>query len=132
MGPYNSLSIESIITAFKKAYWKRRPNTGLIVHSDQGVQYASNDFREILNEYKVTQSMSRRGNCWDNAVAESFFHSIKTQYIYHYSFANIEELQKALSWYIEIYYNRVRKHSNNDYMTPQMMDDLYWNIKEVG
>jgi putative transposase len=102
----NSLSRSSVIRAFNKAWWNRRPSKGLIVHSDQGVQYASNDFRDVLEQCGAIQSMSRRGNCWDNAVAESFFHSLKTQFIYHHKFANFEEANMALYWYIEVYYNR--------------------------
>lgn len=128
----NSLSRASVITAFNKAWWNRKPSKGLIIHSDQGVQYASNEFRNVLEQCGAIQSMSRRGNCWDNAVAESFFHSLKTQYVYHYRFANFEEANRALFWYIEVYYNRTRKHSNNGYITPDMFDKLYWNIKKVG
>ncbi len=78
-----SLERASVMAAFGKAWWKRRPLEGIMVHSDQGVQYASKDFRLQLQQYGAIQSMSRRGNCWDNAVAESFFHTLKTQLTHH-------------------------------------------------
>ncbi len=96
----NSMERTSIMKTFSKAWWKRKPPVGLIVHSDQGVQYASNDFRNQLLSVDAIQSMSRRGNCWDNAVAESFFHTLKTEYVYHYTFNTLEETERALFWYI--------------------------------
>ena len=97
---------------------KRLPGKGLMVHSDRGKQYASFDFREILKEHGFIQSMSRRGNCWDNAVAESFFHTIKPQFIYHHRFQAEFETRHALFEYIEVYYNRKRKHSTNRWKSP--------------
>ncbi len=89
-----------------------------MIHSDRGVQLASNDFRTQLSTYGAIQSMSRKGNCWDNAVAESFFHTLKMEYIYHYTFKTIEEVEQALFWYIEVYYGRRSKHYTSGFMTP--------------
>ncbi|OEU65373.1 MAG: hypothetical protein BA863_12165 [Desulfovibrio sp. S3730MH75] len=89
-----------------------------MVHSDQGVQYANREFRKQLAKHGCIQSMSRRGNCWDNAVAESFFHTLKTQMIYHRKFSNKQEAEIALFQYIEAYYNRRRRHSCNDWKSP--------------
>jgi putative transposase len=108
-----SLDRHSMIYAFKKALLRRRPGQGLLVHSDRGVQYASADFRKLLQKTEFVQSMSRKGNCWDNAVAESFFHTLKTQFLYHHRFTNRSEAEQALFKYIEIYYNRRRRHSTN-------------------
>jgi putative transposase len=124
-----SLERHSMIRAFRKALWRRRPGEGLLVHSDRGVQYASGDFRELLKEKKFVQSMSRKGNCWDNAVAESFFHTLKTQLIYHRRFQNKDEMEKALFNYIEIYYNRRRRHSTNGYQTPALFESEWEKIK---
>ena len=124
-----SLERHSMIRAFQKALWRRRPGEGLLVHSDRGVQYASGDFRELLKEKKFVQSMSRKGNCWDNAVAESFFHTLKTQLIYHRRFQNKDEMEKALFNYIEIYYNRRRRHSTNGYQTPALFESEWEKIK---
>lgn len=91
-----SLDRRSMLYAFRKALWRRRPEKGLLVHSDRGVQYASGDFRKLLKEHHCVQSMSRKGNCWDNAVAESFFHTLKTQLIYHVRFKERREAEQAL------------------------------------
>lgn len=109
----DSLERSSVIRAFQKAVARRRPPKGLMIHSDQGVQYVSREFRELLAKHGCIQSMSRRGNCWDNAVAESFFHTLKTQMVYHRKFADQQEAEIALFQYIEAYYNRRRRHSTN-------------------
>ena len=102
----DSLERHSAIRALNKAIMRRRPGKGLMVHSDRGIQYASNGFRKVLQKHGFVQSMSRKGNCWDNAVAESFFHSIKTQLIHHVRFQNRMETEHELYNYIEVYFNR--------------------------
>ena len=114
----NSLEHKSVLTALGKAIRSRNPEKGLLIHSDQGKQYACGAFRRAINDNRFKQSMSRRGNCWDNAVAESFFKTLKTQMIYHKRFRNIQEAEKEIFRYIEIYYNRRRPHSYNGYKTP--------------
>jgi putative transposase len=114
----DSLERHSAIRAFHKAIVRRRPAPGLMVHSDRGIQFASSDFRAELNRYGCIQSMSRKGNCWDNAVAESFFHTLKTQFIRHQLFSDRLEAELALFQYIEAYYNRRRRHSSNGWMSP--------------
>jgi putative transposase len=109
----SSLERHSAIRALNKSILRRHPEQGLMVHSDRGVQYASADFRNVLQSQGFVQSMSRKGNCWDNAVAESFFHSIKTQLIHHQRFQNATEAEQAIFKYIKVYYNRQRKHSTN-------------------
>lgn len=92
---------------------------GFMFHSDRGVQYACNDFRNIfLYSSKLEQSMSRKGNCWDNAVAESFFKTLKVELIYRYKFQSFYTLYNAIYEYIDIWYNTKRIHSSIDYMTP--------------
>lgn len=127
-----SLERYSTIQALNKAILRRRPGKGLMVHSDRGVQYASSDFRAALQKNGFIQSMSRKGNCWDNAVAESFFHSIKTQMIHHRKFQNVAEAEQALFNYIEIYYNRRRKHSTNGYKAPAQYEMEWWNNKKAA
>jgi putative transposase len=127
-----SLERHSTIRAFQKALWRRRPGAGLLVHSDRGVQYASADFRKLLKDNKFVQSMSRKGNCWDNAVAESFFHTLKTQLIYHRRFQNRDEMEQALFNYIEIYYNRRRRHSTNGYQSPALFESEWDKIKNAA
>jgi len=120
-----SLERFSAIRALNKAILRRRPGQGLLVHSARGVQYASSDFRAILQKHGFVQSMSRKGNCWDNAAAESFFHTIKTQMIHHRRFQNVVAAEQALFNYIEVYYNRQRKHSTNGYKSPARYE-LEW------
>jgi len=120
-----SLKTESAIKAFENAVRQRNPPKGLIVHSDRGIQYASGDFRDCLGKYACVQSMSRKGNCWDNAVAESFFGSLKKRLIYQRKYETMEDLRKDLFHYIEVYYNRFRKHSSNNYLTPEQKDSIF-------
>ena len=107
-----------VIDALKMAYNSRRPGRGLIFHSDRGVQYASKDFRLKLTAYKMISSMSRKGNCWDNAVSESFFHSLKTELIHHQRYETRGEAKQDIFEYIEVFYNRERIHSANNYLSP--------------
>lgn len=102
----------------------RAINTQLIFHSDRGIQYACNEFRKQLMGLPVLQSMSRKGNCWDNAVAESFFKTMKTEMIYHQLFQTRAEAKLAVFEYIEIWYNRERRHSTLGYLTPCEVEKL--------
>ena len=118
----DSLNRYSMIQAFEKALYRRRPDPGLLVHSDQGVQYASVDFRNLLKKNRFIQSMSRKGDCWDNAVAESFFGIIKSELIHHERFKGPQDTLKAIFEYIEVFYNRKRKHSTLGYKTPDQFE----------
>lgn len=113
-----SLSQEMVLEAFNKALWRRKPGKGLIVHSDQGVQYACNEFRKTLKKHDFIQSMSRKGDCWDNAVAESFFKTVKTEWAYHVDLQDIHHVKQEAFEYLEIFYNRERIHSTLDYQSP--------------
>lgn len=104
--------------ALRMAIWKRKPAKGLLWHTDRGSQYASDSHRELLKQYGICQSMSRKGNCWDNAVSESFFHTLKTELIHHQTFRSREAAKQAIFEYIEVFYNRERLHSANGYMSP--------------
>ena len=100
------------------ALWNRKPGRGLMWHTDRGSQYASESHRDLLTVHGVVQSMSRKANCWDNAVAESFFHSLKTELVHQTTFKTKEEAKQAIFKYIEVFYNRIRMHSANDYLSP--------------
>ena len=128
----NSLESTSVIKALNKAIIRRRPSKGLMIHSDRGVQYASKDFKSILKKHGFIQSMSRKGNCWDNAVAESFFHTFKTQLIYHIRLKNINEAERILFKYIEIYYNQRRKHSANGWKAPAHCEQEWYNLRKMA
>lgn len=113
------MTAESVLKALQIAVSRRRPPAGLIVHSDRGSQYASALFREYLKDFGFAQSMSRKGNCWDNAVAESFFHSLKAECIYRLNkIPTFEELKRILFDYIDVFYIRKRRHSSLGYLSP--------------
>ena len=104
--------------ALQMAIWQRKPPKGLLWHTDRGSQYASKEHRALLKEHHIEQSMSRKGNCWDNAVAESFFHSLKTECVFHERYKTREQAQASIFDYIEVFYNRKRRHSANNQMSP--------------
>ena len=106
------------IPALMDAYRRQKPFAGVIFHSDRGVQYACHDFRNNLAEYKMIQSMSGKGNCYDNAVTESFFHTLKTEHVYFEKYQTREQAKHSVFEYIEVFYNRLRKHSFLGYKTP--------------
>ena len=128
----SSLERHSLIKAFNKAVMRRRPDKGLMIHSDRGVQYASKEFKNRLKNYGFIQSMSRKGDCWDNAVVESFFHTLKTQLIHHVRFKTFKEAERSLFKYIEMYYNQRRKHSANGWKTPAHCEQAWYNLKNVA
>lgn len=104
--------------ALQKALRGRRPEAGLIFHSDRGTQYASYAFRNIMDKYGFVQSMSSSGNCYDNAMMESFFHTLKTELVYFEKYRTRREAHGSVFEYIEVFYNRVRKHSSLNYCSP--------------
>jgi putative transposase len=109
---------ELVQQALAMAIGQRKPATGLIVHTDRGSQYGAESYRQLLTQHGMQPSMSRKGNCWDNAVAESFFHTLKTALIYLEEFETQEQTQTAVFEYIEVFYNRQRCHSANGYLAP--------------
>jgi len=125
----SSLDSQMVQTALRRAIRNRRPDAGLIIHSDRGVQYACHDFRKLLYKHALVQSMSRMGDCWDNAVAESFFSIIKSELIHHVRFKGPQDTLAAIFEYIEVYYNLKRKHSTLDYQTPNQFER---SIKSAG
>ena len=105
--------------ALLMAIWHRKPKAGLVWHTDQGSQYASESHRKIIKEHGIVQSMSRKGDCWDNAVSESFFRTLKRELALGKRFKTRQEARRAIFEYIEVYYNRQRHHSSNGYLTPE-------------
>jgi putative transposase len=114
----SGLGTELVIRALMMASLHRRPPRGLLVHSDRGVQYGSRAFRRVLETHGMRQSMSRKGDCWDNACAEVFFKSLKTELIGGRIYRSRSEAQRAIFEYIEAFYNRRRLHSHLDYVSP--------------
>jgi transposase InsO family protein len=107
------------IDALQMALDRRNPSQGLLHHSDRGSQYASGDYQNLLFGRRIACSMSRKGNCYDNAVAESFFRLLKTEWVNHNRYVSRAEAVHSLFYYIEIFYNRKRRHSVLGYATPQ-------------
>jgi transposase InsO family protein len=114
----SSLGHEMVVTALKRAIRRRRPGKGLVFHSDRGVQYACAGFRDELEGHGLVQSMSRIGDCWDNAVAESFFAIMKCELVYHESYEDHQDTLHSIFEYIEVFYNRQRRHSTLEYLCP--------------
>ena len=104
--------------ALEMALKRRRPREGLIHHSDRGVQYACGDYRDLLEEHGITCSMSGSGDCYDNAVMESFFKTLKAELVYQQEYQTREHARRSIFEYIEIFYNRKRRHSSLGYVSP--------------
>jgi transposase InsO family protein len=119
-----TIDAQLAINALLMAYARQKPALGLIVHSDRGSQYASKDFRDQLDEYQMVQSMSRRGNCYDNAPMESFFSSLKGEYLEHQHFQSHAQARAAIFTYVETFYNPVRLHSSIGYRAPNQFESM--------
>jgi len=118
------LERQLVMDALKMAYLRRRPCKGLIHHSDRGSQYASADYRQLLSDYGMQMSMSRKGDCWDNAVMESFFGTLKKELVHHRRYRTREEARREIFEFIEIFYNRQRLHSSLGYLPPAEYENL--------
>jgi putative transposase len=116
---------ELILEALGMATGRRDIPEGLLLHSDRGIQYRSNEYQDTLADLKIVASMSRKGNCWDNAVMESFFARLKVELIYPENYRSVEELRAGLFEYIEIFYNRQRMHSALGYDNPAHFELLF-------
>ena len=114
----DTMKVSLVNDALSMALVSRKPAKGLIWHTDRGSQYASYSHRDLLQQSGIVQSMSRKGNCWDNAVAESFFHTLKTELVYHETYETKAHANQSIFEYIEVYYNRQRMHSTNGNLSP--------------
>jgi len=123
-----SMSRQLVCDALTMALWRRRFPRGVLFHSDRGSQYCSNDYQKMLKSFGFICSMSRKGNCWDNAVAESFFHTIKTELIYTERYTTREVAKQSIFQYIEVYYNRIRRHSTIGSIAPEMLENQWRNV----
>ena len=121
-----TMTTELVLEAFHMAVGRRQARPGLILHSDRGVQYRSAEYRQALEEQEVRSSMSRKGNCWDNAVMESFFSRLKVELVYAENFKTTEQAYQGLFEYIELFYNRVRRHSSLGYQSPAKYEEEYY------
>ena len=121
------MNVDLVNNALLMAITQRKPKPGLLCHSDRGSQYAADSHRLLLQQHQIQQSMSRKGNCWDNAVAESFFHTLKTECVHHYTFENAQQAKQTIFEYIAVFYNHTRMHSANNYCSPTEFETNYDN-----
>lgn len=124
----NTMTSKLVIDALEHAIIDRKPIAGLIFHSDRGSQYASINFRKSLKNNEIIQSMSGKGNCYDNAVAESFFHTLKTELVYWERYKKRSDAKSSIFTFIEGFYNRRRRHSYLNYLSPFNFELLYFKL----
>lgn len=120
----NRITKKLVLDALNMSIWRRRPGRGLVFHSDQGSQYCSKAFQKELRKHGLLSSMSRRGDCWDNSVAESFFGSLKIERIFDSVYKTRKEARKDIIDYIEMFYNSKRRHSYLGYLSPMDFEKL--------
>jgi transposase InsO family protein len=113
-----------VMGALKMAYQRRKPPAGLILHSDRGSQYASESYRNLVAGYGMQMSMSRKGDCWDNAPMESFFSTLKKDLIYRRKYRTHKDARRDIFEYVEVFYNRERLHSSLGYLSPADYEKL--------
>ena len=107
-----------VTDALRAAYWRKKPPPGLLHHSDRGSQYCSGTYRALQISYKMKTSMSRKGDCWDNAPMESFFGTLKTECLHHFKFKTRDHARQIVFEYIEVFYNRIRRHATIQNQVP--------------
>jgi transposase InsO family protein len=117
-----SLHAQLVLDALDMAIKQRRPGSGLLHHSDRGVQYACHDYRSLLKKHGITCSMSRVGNCYDNAVTESFFSSFKSEHVHQQRYRTVAQAMLSVFEWIEVFYNRKRRHSSLGYLSPEAFE----------
>ena len=120
-----------VIDALLMAVWRIKPSSGVIFHSDRGSQYCSHDFQKLLRNFGMQSSMSRKGDCWDNAVAESFFGTLKGELVFGTTYATRDHAKGDLVDYIEMFYNSNRRHSFLNYMSPMEYERM-WLLKKAA
>ena len=121
-----------VMQALFRAVSTKRPAKGLIHHSDRGSQYCSHAYQKMLRQFGMQASMSRKGNCWDNAPMESFWGSLKNELIHHQRYATREQAKREITEYIEIFYNRIRKQARLGYLSPAKFTQQYYAKKIVA
>ena len=126
------MNAQLVCDALTMALWQRKPKADLIHHSDRGSQYASRQFRQLLTQYKVTGSMSRKGDCWDNAVVESFFGTLKQERVQWRHYQSRHEAQQDILQYITMFYNSQRMHSYLDYKSPNQYEADMANLGKAA
>ncbi len=123
------MKAELVCNALKMALHNRNYPKGVIMHTDRGSQYCSKDYQRLIKNHNFICSMSGKGNCYDNAVCESFFHTLKVELVHQRNYETREQAKQSIFWYIEAYYNRVRRHSGIDYKSPI---DFEYQVQHVA
>jgi len=123
----NSPNSDLTANALTMAYESRKHPEGVLFHSDQGSHYTSVKFRQQVWRYRITQSMSRRGNCWDNSPMERFFRSLKTEWVPEMGYRSLVDAQRSIVGYITGYYSQMRPHQHNGGLPPNKAEEIYWN-----
>ncbi len=126
------MKMQLVCDALKMAIWRRQPKAGLIHHSDRGSQYASKGFRRLLKAHGIKGSMSRKGDCWDNAVVESFFGTLKQERVQWRNYQSRYEAQQDILDYISMFYNSRRLHSHLGYMSPNDFERQLTEMKKAA
>ena len=125
----NRMTTPLVMQALFRAVAAKRPEKGLLHHSDRGSQYCAHAYQKLLRQFGMQASMSRKGNCWDNAPMESFWGALKTELVHHQRFSTREEAQREITEYIEIFYNRIRKQARLGYLSPAAFNQTYYAAK---
>lgn len=120
-----TIDSQLVQSAMKMALAGRNPDAGVIHHSDRGIQYACGDFQKLLKDNKAVCSMSRKGNCWDNACVESFFGSLKNEWVKGKIYKTFDDAKKDIFKYIEVFYNRKRRHASLGYVSPAVYEEMH-------
>lgn len=126
------ITTDLVLTALQQAIIHREPAGNLTHHSDRGCQYTSDDFQQLLKKHGIIASMSGTGNCYDNAAMESFFHTLKTEHIYFEYYSTREQAKQSIFEYVEVFYNRKRRHSTLGYISPIGFEKLWQQQKSVS
>ena len=127
----DTMKVSLVNDALNMALKHRTPKNGLVLHTDRGSQYASYEHRDLLKQYGIIQSMSRKGNCWDNSVAESFFKSLKNELVYQTYFYTKKQAKLEIFKYIELFYNRIRSHSYLNGLSPVEFEEKIERLHSV-
>lgn len=126
------ITTDLVVTALNQALMHRKPTAGLLHHSDKGCQYTSVAFQKVLKTHGIICSMSGIGNCYDNAAMESFFHTLKTEHIYFEHYETREEAKQSIFEYVEVFYNRKRRHSTLGYLSPSAFEKQWYQQRNIS
>ena len=129
---HERMTADLVLSALTQAFLHRKPTAGLVHHSDRGSQYTSQDFQGLLALYGMIASMSGVGNCFDNATAESFFHTLKTEHVYFENYQTREQAKESIFEYVEVFYNRKRRHSTLGYVSPVAFENQWYKKRNFS